>query len=195
MTMLFIRLSALMAVAALAAPASAQDDSPAEVTLPDMAVSATSVDGVLAVVKAAGFKEAKSIPQLDDGDKRMIEVENEGLTSFILFKDCDEAVPDFCETLVFSTRWNRITPMPAEAVAKANSNHRYISVWRGEDGDPYAQWAVFTGREGIPAKVFVGALKRYQSVVSDFWDVAFEGDPEESVKDDGGADANEGGAK
>jgi len=147
-----------------------------ESAVPDARVSATDPAGLLAFLKGAGLEGAKLIPQRNDDEKPIIEIENEGLTSFILFKDCNEAVAEFCETLVLSTSWDRETPMTGEAVAQANYDFRYISVWRDEEGDPFAQWAIYTGREGIPAPVFLNALRRYQTVVNEFWGVVFDDD-------------------
>ncbi|MDJ0977958.1 MAG: YbjN domain-containing protein [Erythrobacter sp.] len=142
------------------------------------ATVATAMDapGLSALLNEAGYESVELLPRESEEDITAILIENDGLRSSILFKDCDEAVPDFCETLVLSTRWDRSTPIPFEAVAKANRDYRYISVWRDDDGDPLAQWAIFTGRDGIPSSVFLGALERYLQVVYDYWDVAFEGD-------------------
>ena len=166
-----------------AAPVAAQDKGEGQAKTPEAPtmVSATDANGVLAAVRAAGFDDVELIPR-DGESSTSIRITNEELNSFVLFSDCDEAIPDFCETLVLSTSWNRNVPISDAAIAKANYTNKYVSVWRDEDGDPVMQWAILTRRDGIPSKVFAEALTRYLGIAQNYWDVAFEGDEDE--KDD-----------
>lgn len=160
----------------------AQPPSPQTPAVPEGRIAATDATGLVRALKAAGYEDAEFVAREGEDELAFVRFTANDLTSNILFTDCDEAVPDFCETLVLSTSWNRTTPMTAEAVASANREYRYISIWCDDDGDPYAQWAVFTGRDGIPASVFLKALERYTDVVYDFWDVVFDGDEENPMK-------------
>lgn len=150
------------------APALAQEPAPAS-------VSANDPQGVLSVLKAAGY-EAKLVERGEENASTYIEIETASGTHSVNFSDCDEAVPDFCETLVLMTWWDRQTPISDEAIAAANRNHKYVSVYRANDGDPIMQWAILTRREGVPATLFLNALQRFSAVARDFQDVAFEGD-------------------
>ncbi len=173
----------MLACAAAAAPSVAQSEggaSSASIPIPDT-IAATQPQGVLAAVVDAGYS-ATYFPR-DQQGPAAISLEVDGLESFISFADCDEAIPDFCETLVLSTKWDRTVPISDAAIVEANRQHKYVSVWRDDDGDPLLQWAILTRREGIPTPVFLDALGRYLSVAQDFWDVVFEGD-EEAVTDE-----------
>jgi hypothetical protein len=176
-----VRYLAVLAAASIvgmsgAAPLSAQEKSA-------MTVKATDAPGLLALLEAAGY-EAEFFPRKDD-DSASIELTTRGGTSSIIFSDCKDAVPDFCETLVLSTSWDRDVPISDSAIAEANRTFEYVSVWRNEDGDPVVQWAILTRDVGGPTSVFLNALQRYLDVVSEFDDVAFEGDkPVEKVSDE-----------
>ncbi len=147
-------------------------------------VSATDTQSVMNALGTAGY-EASFNARSEDGGEAFIQVETADGISTVRFSDCEEAVPDFCETLILSTWWDRETPISDELVAAANRNHKYVSVYRDDDGDPVMEWAVLTRNEGIPATVFIDAFERYVSVASDFGDFAFEGDPEpDDVPDD-----------
>lgn len=166
--------ASLLVALAAASPAAAQDGA---------TVRATDAEGLMEVLRAAQYEELEYYPAGDDGTSPYISLTSNELTSLIIFSDCDEAVPDFCDTLVLSTSWDRTLPISDAAIAEANLNFRYVSVWRDEEGDPFAQWAILTRDDGIPAPLFLDALDRYLGVVQDFWEVAFDGD-----EDEGGAE-------
>ena len=166
-----------LAAACLMTPHAFAQDDPAPV------IQASQAQGVMAALAKAGYEEVQFYPREEEGDVPVISFKHEGLTSNIIFKDCNEAIPDYCLTLVLSTSWDRNTPMSSEAVMKANEGFRYISVWLDEEGDPYAQWAVFTGEEGIPQSVFLDALSRYLVVAQDFWTVVFDGDESDDTQE------------
>ncbi len=171
----FCKLAAAGLAGLLASTAAAAQDAEPDQSAPAPGVvAATQAQGVLAAVTAAGYQA--QFLEREGGASATIEIDSDGLLSLIVFDDCNDAIPDFCETLVLSTKWDRAVPISDAAIASANQQHKYVSVWRDEDGDPLLQWAIITGREGIPTPVFLSALDRYLSVAQDFWDVAFEGD-------------------
>lgn len=142
---------------------------------PASVVKASDAAGLLAVLKQAGYN-AKLEPRKGEDSNTLIEIITRDGSVFVNFSDCDEAIPDLCETLVLSTSWNRETPISDTAIAEANRKFKYVSVFRDEEGDPVMQWAILTGTAGIAPPLFLNALQRYQDVVRDFDDVAFEGD-------------------
>ncbi len=158
--------------------AAAQDAVPGHSVSGSGVVAATRAQSVLAAVTEAGYEA--QLFEREGEDRATIEIDSDGLVSLIVFADCNDAIPDFCETLVLSTKWDRTVPISDAAIATANQRHNYVSIWRDEEGDPLLQWAILTGREGIPTPVFLSALERYLSVAQDFWDVAFEGDEKDS---------------
>lgn len=159
------------ALAGLNTPALAQDN-------PAFGVKATDAPGLLKILRQAGY-DAKLTERAAEDESTSIAIPTRGGDSYILFADCQDAVPDFCETLIFSTSWDRTTPISDTAIADANSRFKYVSVWRNDDGDPEMQWAILTRDIGIAPPLFLNALQRYLSIVSDFDDVAFDGDESE----------------
>ncbi len=170
-------ISLALGVLALAAgaPATAQEQ-------PGM-VKATDAAGLLKLLKQSGYK-ATLVPREDPQDSVSIEINTLDLFSSVIFSDCEEAVPDFCETITLSTKWDRDTPMKPEAVAEANRNFRYVSVWLDDEGDPVLQWAILTRDEGVAAPLFLNALQRYLEVANAFHEVAFEDDGEAAPEAD-----------
>ena len=184
-----LRLPFLIAVIAIlfSAPAVAESAKNDAIKM----VQASKPETVLAALKKAGYEDAQYLPRDEDGGIPAIEVKWDEVSFFVLIDDCDEAVPDYCQSVAFSMAWDRKTPMSSDAVARANREFRYITVWLDDDGDPYAQWVIFTGEGGIPQEVFGAALERYLDVVAEFWDVAFENDGDEesdSVEDSEGSE-------
>jgi len=166
----------LAASAGLSTPALAQDN-------PAFGVKATDAPGLLTILRQAGY-DAKLKERAGEDESTSIAIPTRGGDSYILFEDCQESVRDFCETLILTTSWDRTTPISDSAIADANSRFKYVSVWRNEDGDPEMQWAILTRDIGIAPPLFLNALQRYLSIVSDFDDVAFEGDePDEQPAD------------
>ncbi|MBV7266851.1 YbjN domain-containing protein [Erythrobacter ani] len=129
----------------------------------------------MSALKSAGY-DVKLFEREGDDDTTFIEVDTGVGVSQVRFADCAPAVPDFCETLVLSTWWDRETPMSNEAVAAANKKNQYVSVFLAADGDPVMQWAILTRREGIPATVFLNAIQRFSGIARDYRDLAFESD-------------------
>lgn len=142
-------------------------------------VSATNPAGVVKAVQEAGY-DTEFFPRDEDGTAAYIQVKAYDGNSIVRFSDCDEAVPDYCETLVLSTWWDRDTPISDAAVASANLNNKYVSVYRDSDGDPVMQWAILTRREGVPTTVFLNALQRFITIAGDFRETAFADDDADS---------------
>lgn len=137
-------------------------------------VSASDIEGVANTLRAAGY-DLETAPR-DGENSARIDIEIAGEYTSVIFYDCDEAVPDFCDTMILSTWWDRETPISDEALSAANRNLPYVSLFRDDDGDPNMQWAILTRREGVPATVFLNALQRFLQVANDFSAIAFEGD-------------------
>lgn len=138
-------------------------------------VSANDTAGLFKVLINAGY-DAELIADREPGDGAVISIDVDGNESFVLLSDCDEAVPEFCDTLVLSTAWDRETPMDPARVAEANRGFRYVSVWLDDEGDPYAQWPILTRRDGIAAPLFLNAVQRYLSVIQDMSEFVFVDD-------------------
>lgn len=141
-------------------------------------VSARDAEGLLGVLKTAGY-EAKLSRDEDDNEPQ-IRVELSGGPADILFSDCDETITDRCDTLVLSVSYNRNLPISDRAIREANRNHRYVSVWRSETGDPYVQWALLTHEAGIESSLFLEALGRFSTIADDFGRVAWNGDTDDA---------------
>lgn len=138
-------------------------------------VKATDAKGLLKILREAGYK-AKFQQVTEEGAKPSIEIETRPGPVYVIFADCEEAVPDFCETLVLSTSWDRDTPISDRVITESNYNFKYVSIWRDESGDPVAQWAILTRDIGVPQPLFLNALQRYLEIVRDFSEIAFADD-------------------
>lgn len=145
-------------------------------------VSANDAPGVLKALGAAGY-DVELFDRSEEGKSTYIQIESYDLVTTVRFADCDEAVPKFCETLVISTWWGRNTPISDAAIAKANRENKYVSVYRDDDGDPVMQWAILTRREGVPATVFLNALQRFIAIAGNYTDEAYVGDEPDSAED------------
>lgn len=138
-------------------------------------VKATDAKALLKILREAGYK-AKFEEVTEEGAKPSIEIETREGPVYVIFADCEEAVPDFCETLVLSTSWDRETPISDKVITESNYNFKYVSIWRDETGDPVAQWAILTRDIGVPQPLFLNALQRYLDIVRDFGEIAFADD-------------------
>lgn len=146
-------------------------------------VSARDADGVLAALVSAGYEA-----QIERGEETKsiwINVELPGGPARVLFSDCDETITARCDTLILSVYFVRNLPISDRAIREANYNHRYISAWRDEDGDPVLQWALLTNDIGIATPLFLDAVKRYSDVIDDFGEVAWDGDTDEAARGTG----------
>lgn len=142
-------------------------------------VKATDAPGLLAVLKQAGY-DATYKPRKDEDSKAAIEIITRDGSVYVQFVDCQKAVPDFCETLVFSASWDRSVPIADSVIADSNRNFKYVSIWRDDEGDPVVQWAILTRDTGLSPPLFLNALQRFLDIVSDFDAIAFEGDEPEN---------------
>ncbi len=163
-----LALGALALGPALPAQAQAQGDSAP-------LVKGTDAKGLLKILREAGYK-AKFEEVTEEGTKPSIEIETRDGPVYVIFADCEEAVPDFCETLVLSTSWDRDTPISDKVITESNYNFKYVSIWRDESGDPVMQWAILTRDIGVPQPLFLNALQRYLDIVRDFGEIAFADD-------------------
>ena len=69
------------------------------------------------ILREAGYK-AKFEDVTEEGEKPSIEIETRDGPVYVIFADCEEAVPDFCETLVLSTSWDRDTPISDKVITE-----------------------------------------------------------------------------
>ncbi|MEM6909350.1 MAG: beta-propeller fold lactonase family protein [Pseudomonadota bacterium] len=139
-------------------------------------VSARNAEGVRSALASAGYK-----PDLErdpENGEISIGIELENWIAAVLFRDCDATLPDYCDTLILSIGFDRNTPISDAAVTAANTNYRYVSVFRTASGDPYMQWALLTLDRGLDTRVFLEAVKRFEEVADAFSTVAFDDDSE-----------------
>lgn len=134
-------------------------------------VSAHSPRNVFVTLKNGGY-DAKFVPQKDDTPEIELTLSS-GLVT-LLFTDCDEETNRKCDTIILSATWDRKTPAPDSMIVEANSAHRYVSVWRDNEGDPVMQWWILTGKEGVPRKLFLKSIGIFEEVAKDFQEVVFE---------------------
>lgn len=140
-------------------------------------VKATDSKALLKILREGGYKAKFAEPD-EPGESPSIEITMRDGPISVIFSDCDEAVPDFCDTILLSASWDRSLPISDVAVADANSKFKYVSVFRDDAGDPVMQWAILTRDIGVSQPLFLDALSRYLEIVRDFSEVAFEGDQE-----------------
>lgn len=149
-------------------------------------VKATDAKGLLKILREAGYK-AKFEENDEPSKKPLIEIAMRDGPVSVIFSDCEEAVPEFCDTLLLSASWDRSLPISDAAIADANSKFKYVSVFRDDSGDPVMQWAILTRDIGVSQPLFLDALNRYLDIVRDFSEVAFDGDEESDDAQSGAA--------
>lgn len=136
-------------------------------------VTATNMDGVAKTLRDAGY-DIEVVERVEGENSAYINIDTGTGQIGVIFSDCNDAVPDFCETLILSTWWERDTPISDRAIVAGNYNNKYVSVFRRDDGNPGMQWAILTRREGVPSTLFLNALHRFAGIARDFRDVAFQ---------------------
>ncbi|MEP0190786.1 MAG: beta-propeller fold lactonase family protein [Erythrobacter sp.] len=142
-------------------------------------VSARDAASLVAALTSAGYDA--QIQRIAETGEIEIEIDVDGDIVAILFSDCDEAVPEFCDTLVLSSAFARNIPISDAQIRAANRDHKYVSIWRDDEGDSVVQWAILTHDSGIATPLFLEILRRYSSVTDDFAEIAWEGDTQSSV--------------
>lgn len=133
-------------------------------------LTAQNPEGIAAAMKAAGYEAELSTDTI--GDPK-IDTELGGYRVAVLFYGCDEQTHQGCDSVQFSTGFDRETPMdPARALHIARE-WRFLSVSLDDEGDPYLRWDILTG-SGIPQAVLMSALRRYGEALDDASTIIFE---------------------
>lgn len=96
-----------------------------------------------------------------------------GYQGTVDFYDCDEQTHLGCTSLQFSVGLDRAVPWDMAAANEAARTMRFVSLHLDEEGDPWIQWDVVTGKDGIPAPVFLEAYNRFSDVVVEIADLVF----------------------
>jgi hypothetical protein len=135
-------------------------------------VSAANPKGLLKAITSAGYEAELSTDKVGDP---MIETTLSGYKVIVLFYGCDEKTHKGCDSVQFSTGFDRETPMdPVKALAIARE-WRFLAVSLDDEGDPYLRWDVLTAG-GIPQSVFMAAFRRYGETIESAADMIFEGE-------------------
>ena len=151
----------LLAAAALAAlPVSAQAQT----------VTAANPAGMASAMRANGYKAEIDTDSV--GDPR-IKTDLNGWEVFILFYGCDADTHDACDSVQFSTGFDRATPMAPDRALAIAYKYRFLAVSLDDEGDPYLKWDIITDK-GLPQSVFLHSLKRYSEVLDSASAIIFE---------------------
>lgn len=133
-------------------------------------VTAADPEGLVTAMKSAGYSAELTTDQVGDP---MIKTELNGSQVSILFYGCDEETHAGCDSLQFSTGYDRETPMDPIRALEIARKWRFLAVSLDDDGDPYLRWDIYTA-DGIPQSVLMAALRRYGESLDDAADIIFE---------------------
>lgn len=133
-------------------------------------VSAMDPEGLQAGMKLAGYKAELTTDQVGDP---LIKTEINGWNVSILFYGCDEESHKNCDSVQFSTGFDRKTAMDPTRALEIAGKWRFLSVSLDDEGDPYLRWDIFTA-EGIPQPVFMTAFRRYGESLDDAAEIILE---------------------
>lgn len=146
-----------------AAPSLAQD------TVSYELVAASDPGSVVRALAIAGY-DAK-LDTDEEGDP-MIRVDLADFSSRVLFYGCDEADHTNCDSIQFSTGFDREQPWDAKSALQVSSDYRFVSVSLDDEGDPYITWDIMTG-EGIPLSVFLKSVRSFEGGIRKTAQLAF----------------------
>jgi len=135
-------------------------------------VSASNPKGMLNAITAAGYEAELTTDKVGDP---MIETKLNGYNVIVLFYGCDEKSHKNCDSVQFSTGFDRDTPMDPVKALNIAREWRFLAVSLDDEGDPYLRWDVLTAG-GIPQSVFMAAFRRYGETIESAADMIFEGD-------------------
>jgi hypothetical protein len=133
-------------------------------------VTANNPEGLLAAMKSAGYEAELTTDQLGDP---MIKTEISGWEVSVLFYGCDAETNTGCDSVQFSTGFDREKAMDPVRALEIARKWRFLAVSLDEDGDPYLRWDIFTA-DGIPQSVFMAAFRRYGESLDDASEIIFE---------------------
>lgn len=133
-------------------------------------VSAANPKGLLNAITSAGYEATLSTDKVGDP---MIETELNGYNVTVLFYGCDEKTHRNCDSVQFSTGFDRKTPMDPMKALDIAREWRFLAVSLDDEGDPFLRWDILTGA-GIPQSVFMSAFRRYGETIESAAETIFE---------------------
>jgi hypothetical protein len=133
-------------------------------------VTAGNPKALAAAMKSAGYEAELTTDSVGDP---MIETELNGWEVQVLFYGCDEETHKGCDSVQFSTGFDRKSPMDPVRAIEISRQWRFLAVSLDEEGDPYLRWDVLTA-DGIPQSVFMTAFRRYGESLDDAAEIIFE---------------------
>lgn len=133
-------------------------------------VSASNPKGLLSAIKAAGYEAELTTDKVGDP---MIETTLNSYKVIVLFYGCDEKSHKNCDSVQFSTGFDRETPMDPVKALNIAREWRFLAVSLDDEGDPYLRWDVLTAG-GIPQSVFMAAFRRYGETIESAAEMIFE---------------------
>ena len=148
-----------------------------------VAAAAQAEDGLVTAKKPAGMVIAMlnagydAELTADDVGDPLINSQVAGYPLQIFFYDCDEETHTECGSIQLVAGFDRATPWTAEAAIKVSNDYRFAAVSLDDEGDPYLRWDIVTD-EGIPTRVFVKSLRRFEDTVRLAEDLIFADQPE-----------------
>lgn len=163
--MIFRMLAATTALLCSVAAAAQADDG---------MVTASKPAGIVIAMLNAGFDAELTT---DDVGDPLINSQVAGYPLQIFFYDCDEETHAECGSIQFVAGFDRKMPWTADAAIKLSNAYRFAAVTLDDEGDPYLRWDIVT-EEGIPTRVFVKSLRRFEDTVRLAEDMIFADEPE-----------------
>ena len=132
-------------------------------------VSAGHPPGIIKALQGAGYS-----PTLDKdsyGDPS-IEFELAGYKTVMIFYGCAEDTHDGCDSVQLRVGFDREKPWTATEALEVAKTYRFVSVWLDDEGDPWVQWDLVTGK-GIPSDVFLSAVENFGGTLEDAAELVF----------------------
>ncbi len=129
-----------------------------------MTVSAADPEGIVAVLKFAGYPAELTT---DDVGDPQIDTEFSGLLGVIMFYGCHEKTHLGCDSVQLRVGLDRREPMTVDWLHSEFGNDRFYGVHLDDEGDPWFNWDIVTGKgEGIPTSVFLLAVNQFSTQVA-----------------------------
>jgi hypothetical protein len=147
---------------------------------PEGMISAGDPGSIMTALANAGYEVEKDTD--DAGDPR-IKLELRGMPTSILFYGCDEDTHQRCNSIQFSTGFDREKPWSAAEAIKISTSYRFASIALDDEGDPYISWDINTGN-GIPTPLFLKSIRDYSDTVGGTADIVFAEERENKVLKD-----------
>lgn len=132
-------------------------------------VTAKDPAGIVRALQAAGYEAELGT---DDQNDPLITVDLSGRSSRIYFYGCDETTHDGCDSVQFSSGFDRKEPWTADKAIQLSTKYRFTSVYLDDEGDPYILWDVMTG-DGIPTRVFLSSVLSFSDAIDNAYGMVF----------------------